>query len=96
MQQRALGKRLKTLYGHPRQWTRDHIRNASNLLGGIGTRELLEIDDDALLEALPEVKDIKLPKHKGRILAKKIQRKMGDAQNWNVRYCSVIRQCDKT
>ena len=51
---------------------------------------MLEIDDDALLEALPEVKDIKLPKHKGRILAKKIQQKIGDAQNWDVRYGTVI------
>ena len=82
---RALGKRLKTLYGHPRQWSIDHIKNAGNLLGGIETRELEEIDGDALLEALPEVKDVKLPKHKGRILAKKIQQKMGDVQNWNIK-----------
>ena len=47
---------------------------------------MLEIDGDALLEALPELKDIKLPKHKGRILAKKIQQRMGDLQNWDTRY----------
>ena len=85
LQKRALGKRLKTLYGHPREWTRDHIKNASNLLGGIETKELQEMDDTALLEALPEVKDIKLPKHKARILAKKIQQKIGDVQNWDIK-----------
>ena len=84
-QKRALGKRLKTLYGHPRQWTRDEIKNASNLLGGIETRELEEIDNSALLEALPEVRDIKLPKHKARVLAKKIQQTMGDVQNWDIK-----------
>ena len=42
------------------------------------------MDDDALLEALPSVKDIKLPRHKGRVLAKKIQKKIGDVRHWNV------------
>ena len=75
---------MKNRYGNPRNWTKDHIRNASNILGGMEVDELEEMDGAALLEALPDVKSIKLPRHKGRVLAKKIQKQMGSVTNWTL------------
>lgn len=84
-QKRALGKRVKKLYGHPRQWTEEQIKNASGLLAGIESTGLNDINNDALIKALPEIKDVDFPSHKGRILAKKLQQKMGDVNQWNMR-----------
>lgn len=87
---RVLGGRLKELYGGPSTWNSTHIANAGDLLGGLGIRDLQQLDPIALEKALPTVKDIKIPRDKSRLLAKKILGNLGDVQTWEVTTLKMI------